>query len=98
MIQFIFEFIFYSIQKSSNAQVLWMEFNTPKDLLTLAKTIRRQKKVDGKKKNRWQKKSLAKKKKKLAKIKFIHKKFATKSKNTHLVMSEANPIGKITNG
>lgn len=61
MIQFIFEFIFYSIQKSSNAQVLWMEFNTPKDLLTLAKTIRRQKKVDGKKKiagrkSRWQKK------------------------------------------
>lgn len=34
----------------------------------------------------------------LAKIKFIRKKFATKSKNTHLVMSDLNPIGKITNG
>lgn len=93
MIQFIFEFIFYSIQKSSNAQSVVMEFNTPKDFVNVSKNH------SSTEKSRSQKKVANRKNKKsLAKIKFIHKKFATKSKNTHLVMSEANPIGKITNG
>lgn len=39
---------------------------------------------------KYRNKSLAKK--------IIRKKNATKSKNTHLVMSDAYPIGKITNG